>query len=169
MYGFMDKEWLDDDSINETTLGDWIKEKFSDSETVCDFVGKWFVRRGYKLDESLDNVPENILQMVEDDARDILNPHEAPELQKSLETDSPFDRHMESVASKFDKCMSKIWECMSTDMMGNSQQTAGVFSGDNFAAGDLRQPVVIGGYSRFGKIKKNRRKFPKMVKNPSEQ
>ena len=35
-------------------------------------------------------------------------------------------------------------ECLSTDMLGNSQPTGGVFSGDNFAQGDARVPMPLG-------------------------
>lgn len=45
----------------------------------------------------------------------------------------------------FDSEMKRIWECLSTDMMGNSQPTGGVFSGDNFAPGDMRVPMPLGG------------------------
>lgn len=64
--------------------------------------------------------------------------------------------------SRFNDRFQKIWECLSTDVMGNSQPTAGVFSGDNFAQGDTRIPIpLIGGMQRrdsfVGKKKKKKR------------
>jgi hypothetical protein len=46
--------------------------------------------------------------------------------------------------TRFDEKYRRIWECLSTDMLGNSQPTGGVFSGDNFARGDMRVPMVLG-------------------------
>ena len=64
--------------------------------------------------------------------------------------------------SRFNDRFQKIWECLSTDVMGNSQPTAGVFSGDNFAQGDMRVPTpLIGGMQRrdaFGGKKKKKRR-----------
>ena len=59
--------------------------------------------------------------------------------------------------NKFDAKFTQIWECLSTDMLGNSQPTGGVFSGDNFAPGDTRIPVPLGGYKRFGKVGKKKK------------
>ncbi len=66
--------------------------------------------------------------------------------------------------SRFNDRFQKIWECLSTDVMGNSQPTAGVFSGDNFAQGDMRVPTpLIGGMQRRGAIvpKRKKKKFSK--------
>lgn len=69
----------------------------------------------------------------------------------------------ESFSPKFEANLKKVWECLSTDMLGNSQPTAGVFSGDNFAPGDTRIPVPLGGYSRMGRVgrRKKRRRIAK--------
>jgi hypothetical protein len=69
----------------------------------------------------------------------------------------------ESFSPKFEANLKRVWECLSTDMLGNSQPTAGVFSGDNFAPGDTRIPVPLGGYSRMGKAgrRKKRRRIAK--------
>ena len=59
--------------------------------------------------------------------------------------------------NKFDAKFTQIWECLSTDMLGNSQPTGGVFSGDNFASGDTRTPVPLGGYARMGRVVKRKK------------
>ena len=61
---------------------------------------------------------------------------------------------------KFDSKYKQIMECLSTEMFGNSQPTGGVFSGDNFASGDTRIPVPLGGYTRMGRVGK-KKKFRK--------
>lgn len=65
----------------------------------------------------------------------------------------------------FDEKYKQIMECISTDVMGNSQPTAGVFSGDNFARGDTRIPMpLIGGIQRrdvFGAKKKKKKRVVK--------
>lgn len=58
---------------------------------------------------------------------------------------------------KFESRYKQIMECLSTEMFGNSQPTGGVFSGDNFASGDTRVPVPLGGYARFGKVGKRKK------------
>lgn len=65
---------------------------------------------------------------------------------------------------QFDSKYKQIMECLSTGMFGNSQPTGGVFSGDNFASGDTRIPVPLGGYTRTGKIGKKKRRFRKPLK-----
>ena len=62
---------------------------------------------------------------------------------------------------KFDKIYNSLMENISTDIMGNSEPTAGIFSGDNFARGDMRVPIPMGVIARHGQIglkKKKRRK-----------
>ena len=93
---------------------------------------------------------------------DWLNHPEIGELADYDENDNP-RIYPESVSPKFETRLGKIWECLSTGMFGNSQPTAGVFSGDNFASGDTRIPVPLGGYTRMGKAGK-KRKFRKVSK-----
>ena len=106
--------------------------------------------------------PLNGLYKEDGDEPDMLDHPNAGEMAEYDENDNP-RIYPESVSPKFETRLGKIWECLSTGMFGNSQPTAGVFSGDNFASGDTRIPVPLGGYTRMGKAGK-KRKFRKISK-----
>ena len=149
----------------EMDVMDWLFKTFPKEEDpgaehevhkVREYAKRWLERKGYDLTTPISEIDSEDLELLANQAKDILNPHEAPDLNAHLQGEK-FTDTMESTAPKFESRMQDIWECISTDMLGNSQPTAGVFSGDNFASGDTRVPVPLGGYTRRGKIIKKRK------------